>query len=173
MKLLRGFAIVSFRLLNAVLPSYKVCRWGNELKNAAAKRGFAHVGQGVNWGKRVTVASNFRIGDNSGVGNYARITSGVTIGSDVMMGADVKIFTVNHKTDRTDIPMRCQGSTEVSALTIEDDVWIGDSVIITPGCCHIGKGSILAAGAVVTKDVEPYAVVGGNPAKVIKKRELT
>ena len=45
---------------------------------------------------------------------------------------------------------------------------VGDDVIITAGCCHIGEGSILAAGAVVTKDVEPYCVVGGNPVKVIR-----
>lgn len=56
-------------------------------------------------------------------------------------------------------------------VTIGNDVWIGDDVIITAGCCHIGEGSILAAGAVVTKDVEPYCVVGGNPAKVIRYRK--
>ena len=48
---------------------------------------------------------------------------------------------------------------------------IGDNVIITAGCCLVGDGSILAAGAVVTKDVEPYCVVGGNPAKVIRYRK--
>lgn len=52
---------------------------------------------------------------------------------------------------------------------IEDDCWIGTRVIMTPGR-KIGKGSILAAGAIVTKDVEPYSIVGGNPARVIKKR---
>ena len=55
-------------------------------------------------------------------------------------------------------------------ITIGNDVWIGDNVIISTGCCQIGDGSILAAGAVVTKDVEPYCVVGGNPAKVIRYR---
>lgn len=56
-------------------------------------------------------------------------------------------------------------------VTIGNDIWIGDDVIITAGCCHIGEGSILATGAVVTKDVEPYCVVGGNPAKVIRYRK--
>ena len=88
-----------------------------------------------------------------------------------MIGRDLKIFTKNHKSDRTDIPMRLQGFTEISSLVIGNDVWIGDDVIITVGCCHIGEGSILAAGAVVTKDVEPYCVVGGNPAKVIRYRK--
>ncbi len=67
--------------------------------------------------------------------------------------------------------MRLQGFTEISSLVIGNDVWIGDDVIITVGCCHIGEGSILAAGAVVTKDIEPYCVVGGNPAKVIRYRK--
>lgn len=57
-----------------------------------------------------------------------------------------------------------------SYITIEDDVWIGARVIISKRR-HIGKGAILAAGAVVTHDVPDYAIVGGNPAKVIKMRK--
>lgn len=60
-------------------------------------------------------------------------------------------------------------SKEDPQTVIEDDCWIGTRVIMTPGR-KIGKGSILAAGAIVTKDVEPYSIVGGNPARVIKKR---
>lgn len=56
-----------------------------------------------------------------------------------------------------------------SQTVIEDDCWIGARVIILPGR-RIGKGSIIGAAAVVTKDVEPYNIVGGNPARVIKKR---
>ena len=66
--------------------------------------------------------------------------------------------------------MRLQGASEFSPLVIGNDVWICDNVIITPSCCNIGDGSILAAGAVITKDVDPYTVVGGNPARVIKHR---
>lgn len=54
-------------------------------------------------------------------------------------------------------------------ITVDDDVWIGHNAIILSGV-HIGQGAIVAAGAVVTKDVPPYAIVGGNPAKVIKYR---
>lgn len=159
-----------FVLADKLLPGYNYCRWGNDVKNFFAKRYMRHVGEKVNWGENIHVPYDFSIGNGSGVGNNAYIGYNVTLGDNVMMGRNVTIFTANHKTDRTDIPMVCQGFTEVSPLTIEDDVWICERVIITPGCCVIGKGSILAAGAVVTKNVEPYSVVGGNPARVIRMR---
>ena len=160
-----------FIALDRILPSFNHCGWGNRLKSFFAKRAFVHVGQGVNWGKRLNIESDFRIGDNSGVGDYARISPGVTIGNDVMIGKHLRILTSNHKTDRTDIPMRLQGLEPTSPLQIGNDVWICDNVIITPGCCSVGDGSIIAAGAVVTKDVEPYSIVGGNPARLIRYRK--
>lgn len=162
---------IAFQLAARLLPGYKHCRWGNRLKNAFARKAFSHVGKDVNWGRSVQISLDFGIGDNSGVGDGANIPKGVTVGNDVMIGKDLKIFTKNHKNDRTDIPMRLQGFTDISPLNIENDVWIGDSVIITPGCTRIGEGSIIAAGSVVTKDVQPYCVVGGNPAKVIRYRK--
>ena len=63
-----------------------------------------------------------------------------------------------------------QGFEEERPVVIGNDVWIGDRVIILPGV-HVGDGSILAAGAVVTKDVPPYAIVGGVPAKLIRMRK--
>ncbi len=57
------------------------------------------------------------------------------------------------------------------AITIGDGVWLGARAITLPGVT-IGEGAVVAAGAVVTKDAEPWAVVGGNPAKVIKKRVI-
>lgn len=53
---------------------------------------------------------------------------------------------------------------------VEDDVWIGHQAIITPGCKRIGRGAVIGAGAVVTRDVAPYAIVAGNPAKLIRYR---
>ncbi len=111
---------------------------------------------------------DIEIGNNSGLGFNCRVYGPLKIGDDVMMGPDVMIFTQNHKTERLDIPMRLQTAPK-EPVYIGDDVWIGARVIILPGR-KIGEGVIIGAGAVVTKDVPDYAVVGGNPAKVIKFR---
>ena len=86
-----------------------------------------------------------------------------------MMGTDVTIITRNHRFDRADIPMMEQGFEEERPVYIGNDVWIGDRVLILPGV-HIGDGSIIAAGAVVTKDVPPHSIVAGVPARKIKDR---
>ncbi|WP_462354514.1 DapH/DapD/GlmU-related protein [Alistipes timonensis] len=87
-----------------------------------------------------------------------------------MMGPDVLVFTSNHESGRTDIPMRLQGNGATKQVTICSDVWVGARVIILPGVT-IGKGAIIGAGAVVAKDVPDYAIVGGVPAKIIGYRK--
>ena len=86
-----------------------------------------------------------------------------------MMGTDVTIITRNHRFDRTDIPMMEQGFEEERPVYIGNDVWIGDRALILPGV-HVGDGSIIAAGAVVTKDVPPHSIVAGVPARKIRDR---
>ena len=85
------------------------------------------------------------------------------------MGPDVLILNSNHLYQNPNILIRKQGIV-YARVVIEDDVWIGTRSIILPGVT-IGKGSVIAAGSVVTKDVPPYNLVGGIPAKIIKKRE--
>lgn len=116
------------------------------------------------------ITSSMEIGDNSGVGINALMHGTVIIGNDVMMGPDCVIYTTNHSFDRIDIPMNQQGFSREEAVIIENDVWIGGRVTILPGV-HIGNGSIVGAGAVVTKDIPDYAIVGGNPAKIIRYRK--
>ena len=97
--------------------------------------------------------------------------SKIYIGSYVMIAQKVMIIGGNHNISRTDIPMMLQGDGKQGDIIIDDDVWIGAGAIILTGVT-IGKGSVIAAGSIVTKDVEPYTIVGGNPAKLIKKRVL-
>lgn len=141
--------------------------FGQWMRRKSASMFVDYIGNNVNIERHAMITSSMHIGDNSGVGINARIYGCVKIGDNVMMGPDVTIYTTNHKFDNIDRPMNQQGFDEMKPVLIGDDVWIGGHVIILPGV-HIGKGSILGAGAVVTKNVPEYAIVAGNPA-VIKK----
>jgi maltose O-acetyltransferase len=110
------------------------------------------------------------LGNDSGLGYGCFIQSPVRIGDCVMMGPEVLILTGSHNHSRTDIPMVYQGDDIKKEVVINDDVWIGARVTILPGIT-IGKGSIIAAGSVVTKDIPQYSIVGGVPAKLIKSRK--
>ena len=114
------------------------------------------------------ISPNISVGDESELGTRCLIQSGVTIGNNVIMGPDVKIYSKNHCYDSVDIPIQKQGEVARSTI-VGNDVWIGANVIILPGR-RIGNHSVLAAGSVIIHDVPEYAVVGGNPASVIKYR---
>ncbi|MFZ5989690.1 MAG: acyltransferase [Bacillota bacterium] len=141
------------------------------IRRFLCKRIFKRTGKNVNIEHGAFFASgkDIEIGDNSGIGLNCRVNGPLKIGNEVMMGPDVMIFTQNHRNDRLDIPMRLQTDPK-RGVVIEDDVWLAARVIVLPGVT-IHKGAIVGAGAVVTKDVPEYAVVGGNPARVIKYRD--
>lgn len=134
----------------------------------------------VNMGKNVNIENNAYIGNgrkisiasNSGIGArfYVQNTN-LKIGNFVMMGEECLILGGGHKNDRIDIPMIYQGDLPNSDLSICDDVWIGSRVIIFSKVGRIGKGAIIGAGSVVTKPIPDYAVVAGNPAKIIRYRK--
>lgn len=109
------------------------------------------------------------IGHGSGLGINCSVHGPLSIGDNVMMGPDVVILTHTHNIDRIDIPMGQQGS-RIAKVSIGNDVWIGMRSIIMPGVT-IGSGAVIGAGAVVTKDVPDYAIVGGVPARIIKFRK--
>lgn len=115
--------------------------------------------------------NDIEIGDNSGIGINCVIPNGTKIGNDVMMAPNCYILPYNHRFDRIDIPMREQGTIEKKNVIIDDDVWIGRDVTMTPGR-HISKGTIVGACCVLTKDFPAYSVVGGNPSRLLKSRIL-
>ena len=114
---------------------------------------------------------DFSVGNEAALGsNFKSINRIVTIGNYLIMAEDVVFIGGGHEFTKLDIPMGHQPDLPKTPLKIDDDVWIGARAMILPGCRHIGKGAIIGAGSVVTKDVPDYAIVGGNPAKVIKYR---
>ena len=114
-------------------------------------------------GSQIEIGDRSMIGADSLIGSCAE----VVIGEDVLMGPQVMLYTSNHGIDPdariADQPMQC------ASVEIGNDVWIGARVIILSGV-KIQDGAVVGAGAVVTKDVPPSAVVGGGPAGVIKYR---
>ena len=172
MKLIRAFAILTYDLIAVHLPaSHQKWSFGaKRLRAFCARHMLTSCGENVNVERHARFGRGVTLGDRSGIGINASIGEQTHIGSDVMMGPDCMIYTRNHRFDRLDIPMREQGYGPVEPVEIGDDCWIGGRVTILPGV-HVGNGAVIAAGAVVTKDVPPYAVVGGVPAKIIYNRK--
>jgi acetyltransferase-like isoleucine patch superfamily enzyme len=113
--------------------------------------------------------AGIRIGRDSLIGEYTVIRGqgGVTIGDRVYTSPMTQLIAVNHIFDDPNRPFIEQGIT-AQGITVEDDVWLGSNVVVTDGV-RIGRGAVVAAGAVVTKDVPAHTVVGGVPARVIKE----
>jgi maltose O-acetyltransferase len=115
---------------------------------------------------------NIRLGENVYIGRNAEFHAGenssIEIGDDILFGPSVYIDTHMHNFQKTDVAMKKQGRTEKSVV-LGRDIWVGAKAVLLSGIT-IGEGSIIAAGAVVTKDVEPYSIVAGVPARVIRNR---
>jgi acetyltransferase-like isoleucine patch superfamily enzyme len=114
--------------------------------------------------------SQMTIGDGTWIGQQCFLHSagGLTIGKNVGLGPGVKILTSSHTLDEIDKPI-LHSTIKFAKVVIDDDSDIGAGAIVLPGV-HIGRGAQIAAGAVVTSNVQEYAVVGGVPAKLIRKR---
>ncbi|PQB05087.1 acyltransferase [Aureitalea marina] len=107
------------------------------------------------------------IGDRTRIGLSNTVIGPALIGNDVRLAQNVVLSGLNHNYEETDSPIHAQG-VSTAPIVIEDESWIGANAVIVPGVT-IGKHSIVAAGSVVTKNVPPYSVVAGNPARVIKQ----
>lgn len=158
------------------LPSSNFCirivgKFSMKLRLWCCKHIFEYCGKNVNIQRLANFGNgiHIRIGDNSGLGINCSVPNNIVIGKNVMMGPNCFVLLQNHKTERTDIPMIQQGMTEPKQTIIEDDVWIGRDVLITPGR-YIKKGSIIAGACVLCKNFPEYSVVGGNPSRLIKSR---
>jgi acetyltransferase-like isoleucine patch superfamily enzyme len=119
----------------------------------------------------MTYGGNISIGNNCSINPYTILYGhgkGLVVGNNVLIAGHCLIIPSNHVFSRTDIPINQQGE-HSKGIVIEDDVWIGGGCQILDGVT-ITKGCIIAAGSVVNKSTEPYSIMGGVPAKLIKKR---
>ena len=107
------------------------------------------------------------IGDHTRIGLHNTIIGPVTIGSHVNLAQGITITALNHNFDDSEKRIDQQGIS-TKEVVLEDDIWVGANAVILPGVT-IGSHCVVAAGAVVTKDVPDNSVVAGVPAKVIKK----
>ena len=107
------------------------------------------------------------IGDHTRVGLHNTVIGPVTIGSHVNLAQGITVTALNHNFADKDLRIDEQG-VSTAPVTIGDDIWIGANAVILPGVT-IGNHSVVAAGAVVTKDVPPHSLVAGVPAKIIKE----
>ncbi len=107
------------------------------------------------------------IGDRSRIGIGNVVIGPVNIGNDVIFAQNIVMSGLNHVYEDINTPIHQQPVT-TGTITIEDECWLGANVVVTAGV-KIGKHSVVAAGAVVTKDIPPHSIAVGNPARVIKQ----
>lgn len=142
----------------------------NKLKLRLLKSKFEFLGKRsyIDFPIKMKGIESIYIGDDVVINSFVHIWGhgGVHIGNRVMIAAHTTITSLTHNYNLKD--MRFSPAIK-SKVTIEDDVWIGSNVVIMPGIT-IKKGAVVGAGSVVTKDVNPYSIVVGNPANEIKKR---
>jgi len=163
--LLLYYIIVS-KLPSSYFPMGKMfnaCRIGLLRKIIKIGKGnFVEKGVYVGNGNQIEIGENCQINENVKLDN-------VSIGNHVMIAPGVTILGKMHEFADRNIPMILQGERETQRTIIEDDVWLATNAIVLPGV-RIRKGCIIAAGAVISKDTEEYAIYGGIPAKLIKYR---
>jgi maltose O-acetyltransferase len=164
------YRAVATKLPDSTGPGGSVWRG---IRLALARRMLLSVGEGANIEKGAMFNRHriVSLGHRSGIGIDCRLYGPVQIRDDVMMGPEVVIYASSHDYSDVDTPMIGQGRQTDRPVLIDSNVWIGTRAIILPGV-RIGEGAIVGAGAVVTRDVPEYAVVAGNPARVVRDRRI-
>lgn len=146
---------------------------GGWLRVMAMRRFLKRLGKHtvIQAGLRITNPEKVSVGSHCNFAQGVFITGGggVEIGDWVGFGPEVKVWSVNHRFEDADQPWLLQGW-DRKPVRIEDDVWLGASVFVMPGVT-IGKGAIVSACAVVTKSIPAYAIVAGNPSRVVGWRK--
>lgn len=170
----RVFVIWPFNFFGLYIRVFKPTPFHNRFKAFFLRIMGAQVGSNlvVYQGVWIDHPKGLTIGSNGDLSKDVIITTGgrVSIGNDVLIGYGAKILSSNHiiPKDRSML-LRLSGHKR-KPIIIQDNVWICANCVILPGI-KIGTGSVVAAGAVVTKDIPPYSVYGGVPAKLLWERD--
>ncbi|WP_273162910.1 acyltransferase [Bacteroides fluxus] len=166
---------IKFMLLNILRKIYcKVSSLCHEFcrrkYTSSARRGAVSCGKGLKINYKCVFGGKIYFGDNCNFNGMDVVGRGtVKFGNNFHSGTECMIITQNHNYEGDMIPY--DESYVYKTVVIGDNVWLGNRVTIV-GDVTIGEGVIVAAGSVVCKDVPDYAIVGGNPAKVIKYRDI-
>ena len=170
---MKDFVVCSYELISAIilgLPRHKLF---NFIKVGFLRLFGAKVGKRVTFypGIKIIPAKNLALGDQVDLswGVILAPSGGITIGDRSLIGFHTHIISVNHAIPPRPEPIFHSGYVN-KPIVIGKDVWIGSHCVILPGVT-IGEGAIVAAGSIVTKDVQPFTIVGGVPAKLIKERQ--
>lgn len=179
--------------LHIFLLFYKVLPWSNSRIERILEKRIAKYDGGFAYSRVIRKIYREKHGLEIGNGTYGGCWNksslwwrNIRIGNYCSFSANISIFTSNHASNAfsthpilfvkeygMDEPLRnciTPDDWRNSGLTIGNDVWIGENTVILPSCHSIGDGAIVGAGAIVTKDIPPYAVVAGNPAKILRYR---
>jgi acetyltransferase-like isoleucine patch superfamily enzyme len=133
------------------------------------RRRLAEIGEGFQLGWPVAVPAGSRLGRYGYIGGGFSAESPISVGDLTMISTGVSIVANDHDPDDPLEPMRLAFRWNHRVTVFEADVWVGHGAILRSGV-RIGRGAVVAAGSIVTKDVEPFAIVGGNPARLIRMR---
>lgn len=171
--MLKTYVVGTFEALSRAvffLPRVPAC---DGLKSLFLRLVGAKVGKRVTYYPWVWIGSGRKliVGDDVdfAVGVVVTTDGGVTIGDRVLIGYGSKIMSRNHRIPPNRGRIFGAGH-DAAPVVIEDDVWIGANCSILPGVT-VGEGAVVAAGAVVTKSVAPFTIVGGVPARVLRERD--
>lgn len=130
----------------------------------------AYLDKGVDLKLHGPGQGRIRIGHHAVIGAYTSLSgASIRIGAHCLLASHVGIYANNHIYDAPQLPIAAQGH-RFEGIVIEEDCWLGTGVKVLDGVT-IGRGSVIGAGAVVTKDIPPYSVAVGVPARVVSRRE--
>ena len=175
MKIKRAFFLALYYGLAQYFPdSYApvVGKLSNRFRIFCVKRIASKCGKVDTINRKVYFGNGqfLELGDHCTLGANAEIPNDTIVGCYSMISRQTYILHGNHRFDNTEVPIKLQGSYPDKQTIIEDDVWIGMRSFLTPGR-HVKKGTIVAAGSVLSKDFPEYSIVGGAPAKLIRMRK--